>query len=196
MQSFVLLRKVADFYPAADLHSPRRRLQLARQNAQQRRFARPVRPHQTHAVAATHQQRDISQNGVIAERSRDVLHLHHPFGAFGGRMKGEIIKSRRFRRQYDTLQPIELALAPPRLLRLNPRLVAPDVFLGRTDMLLLFQKRRFQRRAPRRPHLEKITVVPLINDYRPLIELKNFRRYPVKEKTIVRDEENSARIAG
>ena len=83
----------------------------------------------------------------------------------------------------------------PRLLRLDARAVAADIFFRLADFFLLFLIGGFEGRTPLVAHFLVITVVARIDRRRPMLEPDNLRRHPVKEKTVVGNQEHAAPIA-
>ena len=118
MQPLMLLGKVADFYPGANLYPPLRSFQLTYQKPQKGSLSGTVWPHDGHAVSLADQHIHMLKELFLRVREMicHILQLCHPLGALPRLVKGKIVKGRCLRRPDNPLQPVQLALAPPCLL--------------------------------------------------------------------------------
>ena len=109
-------------------------------------------------------------------------------------MEREIAEARVLRRQYDALEPVELALAAACLLALDARLVAADILLRLLDMRLLLLIGGRERRATVILHALEVCIVPLVVRDRLVVELEDARRDAVEEIAVMADEQHAAPV--
>src|SRR5688572_6739814 len=192
VELLALLIEIGDFKARAAANLPLVWLELADQQTQRRRLARPVRTDEADAIAADDARREIANDRGPAKTAGDALRLeHHPAGGVrlldlhpdgaGRRAVRRALRAQRHQRvhaPFVTRPPRLDAAAQPRLL-LGKLLVQPlEIALFDFQRLGLLLEVGAVASRPRREGSA--------------IELDNPGRQPPQERAIVRHEQQRA----
>src|SRR5690606_19296654 len=192
----LLLREVADGEMRARLRVAFERLELAREQLDQRRFPGAVRAEETDPLARRYAELDAAENGRAAVAHGDRIETHERIGQAPRRAEREIEAGLRVHRR-DLLHPLDHLqprLRLPRLARLRAEPV-DEALQMRDAPLLRLVSRGLARELGRTLRLEA-RVVAGVKPPLAVREMKRMRRRRVEEISIVRDHEQRAAIVG